>query len=255
MKLSSYSTKSSLSLERSKYSNIHLLAIILVTIHRYHQDFAISVVDDLLESITFGLELNDFKFNQRRIAEVKYLGEMYIYRLVDSPLIFDTLYKLLNFGWEGGYARPGLINPLDLPDDYFRIRLVCSLLETCGMYYDKGAAKKKLDFFLTYFQLYLCVKESLPMDVDFMVQDAFSLTRPNWKLITDLDDASYAFAEAVKSTSRPPLVNSPNLKTRTGCLLRMMTVQTTRISSCQKMRTTNPLARKARFVICALMKA
>jgi regulator of nonsense transcripts 2 len=182
-----------------KYSNIHLLAIILVTIHRYHQDFAISVVDDLLESITFGLELNDFKFNQRRIAEVKYLGEMYIYRLVDSPLIFDTLYKLLNFGWEGGYARPGLINPLDLPDDYFRIRLVCSLLETCGMYYDKGAAKKKLDFFLTYFQLYLCVKESLPMDVDFMVQDAFSLTRPNWKLITDLDDASYAFAEAVKS--------------------------------------------------------
>lgn len=45
------------------------------------------------------------------------------------------------------------MNPLDLSDDYFRIRLVCNLLETCGMYYDKGAAKKKLDFFLTYFQV------------------------------------------------------------------------------------------------------
>ncbi|KAJ4289126.1 mRNA decay protein [Kalmusia sp. IMI 367209] len=181
-----------------KYSNIHLLAIILGTIHRYHQDFAICVIDDLLESITFGLELNDFKFNQRRIAEVKYLGEMYIYRLVDSPLIFDVLYKLLNYGWEGGFARPGLYNPLDLSDDYFRIRLVCNLLETCGMYYDKGAAKKKLDFFLTFFQYYLCTKDALPMDVEFIVQDAYNLTRPQWKLITNLDEAAQAFGESVQ---------------------------------------------------------
>lgn len=192
-----------------KYSNIHLLAIILGTIHRYHQDFAISVIDDLLESITFGLELNDFKLNQRRIAEVKYLGEMYIYRLVDSPLIFDTLYKLLNYGWEGGYVRPGLVNPLDLLDDYFRIRLVCNLLETCGMYYDKGAAKKKLDFFLTYFQYYLCTKDSLPMDVEFIVQDAFNLTRPQWKLITSFEEASRAFGEAVKQNYQTSAVGKP----------------------------------------------
>lgn len=192
-----------------KYSNIHLLAVILGTIHRYHQDFAIAIIDDLLESITFGLELNDFKFNQRRIAEVKYLGELYIYRLVDSPLIFDTLYKLLNYGWEGGYVRPGLYNPLDNSDDYFRIRLVCNLLETCGMYYDKGAAKKKLDFFLTYFQYYVCVKEALPMDVEFIVQDAFNLTRPQWKLITDLEEASRAFAEAVKQNYQTTTTDKP----------------------------------------------
>jgi regulator of nonsense transcripts 2 len=192
-----------------KYSNIHLLAVILGTIHRYHQDFAISVIDDLLESVTFGLELNDFKFNQRRIAEVKYLGELYIYRLVDSPLIFDTLYKLLNYGWEGGYARPGLYNPLDQSDDYFRIRLVCNLLESCGMYYDKGAAKKKLDFFLTYFQYYVCVKEALPMDVEFIVQDAYNLTRPQWKLITTLDEASQAFGEAVKQNYQTSAADKP----------------------------------------------
>jgi regulator of nonsense transcripts 2 len=192
-----------------KYSNIHLLAVILGTIHRYHQDFAISVIDDLLESITFGLELNDFKFNQRRIAEVKYLGELYIYRLVDSPLIFDSLYKLLNYGWEGGYARPGLYNPLDQSDDYFRIRLVCNLLESCGMYYDKGAAKKKLDFFLTYFQYYVCTKEGLPMDVEFIVQDAYNLTRPQWKLITTLEEASQAFGEAVKQNYQTAAADKP----------------------------------------------
>ncbi|KAF1838878.1 nonsense-mediated mRNA decay factor [Decorospora gaudefroyi] len=192
-----------------KYSNIHLLAVMLGTIHRFHQDFAISVIDDLLESITFGLELNDFKFNQRRISEVKYLGELYIYRLVDSPLIFDTLYKLLNYGWEGGYARPGVYNPLDLPDDYFRIRLVCNLLETCGMYYDKGAAKKKLDFFLTYLQYYVCTKEGLPMDVEFIVQDAYNLVRPQWKMISDPEEASRAFAEAVRQNYQTTATDKP----------------------------------------------
>jgi regulator of nonsense transcripts 2 len=182
---------------KMKYSNIHLLAVMLGTIHRFHQDFAISVIDDLLESITFGLELNDFKFNQRRIAEVKYLGELYIYRLVDSPIIFDTLYKLLSYGWEGGFPRPGSYNPLDQPDDYFRIRLACNLLETCGMYYDKGAAKKKLDFFLSYLQYYVCTKEALPMDVEFIVQDAYNLVRPQWKMITNLDEAARAFQEAI----------------------------------------------------------
>ncbi|KAF2651212.1 ARM repeat-containing protein [Lophiostoma macrostomum CBS 122681] len=193
-----------------KYSNIHLLAVILGTIHKYHQDFSICVIDDVLESITFGLELNDFKFNQRRIAEVKYLGELYIYRMVDSPLIFDTMYKILNYAYEGGYARPGLINPLDLPDDYFRIRLVCNLLETCGMYYKEGASKKKLDFFLTYFQFYICLKDPLPMDVEFIIQDAYMLTRPQWKLITNFDEASHAFSEAVKQNYQPSAMDKPS---------------------------------------------
>jgi regulator of nonsense transcripts 2 len=192
-----------------KYSNIHLLSVILGTIHKYHQDFSVSVIDDILESITFGLELNDFKFNQRRIAEVKYLGELYIYRMVDSPLVFDTMYRILNYGYEGGYARPGLLNPLDLPDDYFRIRLVCNLLETCGMYYDKGAAKKKLDFFLTYFQFYICLKDPLPMDVEFIIQDAYMLTRPQWKLITNFEEASQAFSEAVKLNYQPSAMDKP----------------------------------------------
>lgn len=192
-----------------KYSNIHLLAVILGSLNRYHQEFTITVIDDLLESITFGLELNDFKFNQRRIAEVKYLGELYIYRMVDSPVIFDTLYKILTYGHEAGIPKPESINPLDLPDDYFRIRLVCNILETCGMYYDKGVAKKKLDFFLTFFQYYIYTKDPLPMDIDFLVQDAFMLTRPQWKLLTNLEDAAHAFAEAVKQNYQTSSVDKP----------------------------------------------
>ncbi len=81
-----------------KYSNIHLLAIIASALYRYHQDFVTTVIDNVLEYIVLGLEQNDFKYNQRRIAEVKYLGELYNYRMVDHPVIFDTLYRIMTFG-------------------------------------------------------------------------------------------------------------------------------------------------------------
>lgn len=36
------------------------------------------------------------------------------------------------------------------------------------------------------------------MDIDFIVQDTFALTRPQWKLNTDLEEAGGLFAEQVK---------------------------------------------------------
>lgn len=182
-----------------KFNHVHLLAIMLGALYRFHPDFAFSIIDEILERITVGLETNDFKYNQRRIAEVKYLGELYTYRLVDSPLIFDTLYKILNYAHEGGYAQPGRLCGLDLPDDYFRIRLVAALLETCGIYFEKGSLRKKLDFFLAFLQYYVNVKDSPPSDIEFVLQDLYSALRPQWKLIlNDLPEASKKFADATK---------------------------------------------------------
>ena len=45
---------------------------------------------------------------------------------------------------------------LDLPDSYFRVRLICVLLDSCGPYFDHGSNKKKLDNFLVFFQVSLC---------------------------------------------------------------------------------------------------
>ncbi|KIV97113.1 hypothetical protein, variant 1 [Exophiala mesophila] len=180
-----------------KFSNIHLLAVLLQALSRYHQEFAIGAIDNVLECITLGIEQNDFKFNQRRLAEVKYLGELYNYKMVDSTVIFDTLYRIVTFGHEGGTPQPDSYNPLDLSDDFFRIRLICTILDTCGICFDRGSSKKKLDFFLTFFQYYMLTKDPLPMEIDFLVQDTYSLVRPNWKLVTDLAEASRLFAEAV----------------------------------------------------------
>jgi hypothetical protein len=53
----------------------------------------------------------------------------------------------------GGAPIPGRLNPFDMPDDFFRIRLVATLLETCGIFFNRGAAGKKLDYFLSFFQV------------------------------------------------------------------------------------------------------
>ena len=191
-----------------KFSNIHLLAVLVGALYRYHQDFAVAVIDNLLEQITLGLEQNDFKFSQRRLAEAKYLGELYNYKMVDSTIIFDTLYRIVTFGHEGGMPNPGKTNLLDLPDDFFRLRLVCTILDTCGICFDRGSSRKKLDFFLTFFQYYLLTKGPLPMDVEFLVQDTYALVRPQWKRETELSEAARLFSEAVASNYK----QSPNEK-------------------------------------------
>ena len=59
---------------------------------------------------------------------------------------------------------------LDPPANYFRIRLVCTLLNACGQYFTRGAARKKLDRFVPFFQRYLLSKPPLPLDMEFDVQ-------------------------------------------------------------------------------------
>lgn len=81
-----------------KFGNIHLMAILASGLNRYHTDFGVQMVDGVVEEIRIGLEQNIFKHNQRRIAVAKYLGELYNYRMIESPLIFDTLYSIVTFG-------------------------------------------------------------------------------------------------------------------------------------------------------------
>lgn len=190
-----------------KYGSIHILAILLSAVYRYHPGFVLMVIDNVLDSVMLGLEHNDFKYNQKRIAEIKYLSELYNYRMLEHPVIFDTMYKITTFGHNGA-PIPGRFNPFDLPDDYFRIRLVATVLETCGMYFNKGPAGKKLDYFLSFLQYYIFTKAPLPMDIEFIVQDVYSLTRPQWKLATSLEEASKAFQLAIAQDQKNAGVDS-----------------------------------------------
>lgn len=144
-----------------KFGNVHLVAILASGLNRYHTDFGVQVIDGVVEEIRIGLEHNIFKHNQRRIAVAKYLGELYNYRMIESPLIFDTLYSIVTFGHEFGRPARERYCSIDAPNDFFRIRLVCTLLDTCGMCFDRGSSKKKLDNFLTFFQVIILMREHL----------------------------------------------------------------------------------------------
>lgn len=65
------------------------------------------------------------------------------------------------------------------------------------MFFNKGAAGKKLDYFLSFFQYYIHAKNPLPMDIEFLVQDIFALCRPQWKLASNIEEATKVFQLAM----------------------------------------------------------
>uniref|UniRef100_A0A7N6B013 Regulator of nonsense transcripts 2 n=1 Tax=Anabas testudineus TaxID=64144 RepID=A0A7N6B013_ANATE len=183
-----------------KYNSIHCVANLLAGLVAYQEDVGIHVVDGVLEDIRLGMEVNQPKFNQRRISSAKFLGELYNYRMVESAVIFRTLFSFISFG----VNLDGSPSPLDPPEHLFRIRLVCTLLDTCGQYFDRGSSKRKLDCFLIYFQRYIWWKKSVdvwtkdhpfPIDIDYMISDTLELLRPKMRISCSLEEATKQVTE------------------------------------------------------------
>lgn len=178
---------------RIKFSHLHLLAVLLHDLQVYHPTYVIYVLDGVCENIRAGMESNIFKDNQRRVATTKYLGELYNYRLVNSNIIFDQLWSFVTFGHPNGRPLPDQISLIDSPDDYFRIRLVCTLLDACGHCFDRGQLRKRLDDFFLFLNVYVLSKiQPLPMDVDFMLSDTLEALRPQFRFKKSFEEAAVA---------------------------------------------------------------
>ncbi|GHJ86192.1 hypothetical protein NliqN6_2594 [Naganishia liquefaciens] len=180
-----------------KFGNIPLVAMLVYDLQKYHPDFSLGILDQVLEDIRAGMEDNIFKHNQRRISTMKFFGELYMYRVVSTPVVFDTLWSLIAFGHPEGLPIPGRSSEIDAADDFFRIRLACTLLDTCGACFDRGSNKKKLDQFLTVFQAYVLCKAELPMDVEFMVSDTLETLRPKMTPFKTFQEAALAIDDMI----------------------------------------------------------
>ena len=77
------------------YSIFRCLANLLAGLVSYQEEVGTKVVDGVLEDIRLGMEVNLSKYNQRRVAQVKYLGELYNYRIVESLDVFKVSSVLL----------------------------------------------------------------------------------------------------------------------------------------------------------------
>lgn len=144
------------------------------------------------------------KYNQRRIAMVKYLGELYYYRMADSCDILKVLYLLISLGVTFSYTN---VSPLDPPGHTFRLSLVCVLLETCGQYLRSATTRKKLDYFLVFFQNYFWFKFSdpywsaenpFPPRLRHMVRDCLLSVRPKMIIFHDYAESQEAVEELKK---------------------------------------------------------
>ncbi|XP_076176523.1 UPF2 regulator of nonsense mediated mRNA decay [Ptiloglossa arizonensis] len=210
--VSSYAIKCLTAAYNVKYLNIRCVGSLLAGLVAHYETIGPHVVDGVLEDIRLCMEINLPKFNQRRIAMVKYLGELYNYRMVESGDIFRTLYLLITFGVSMDHSVPSVLDP---PDHLFRIRLVCTLLETCGQYFSGGSSKKKLDYFLIFFQNYYWFKYTdpiwtsenpFPVGIDYMYRDTLTMLRPKMQLFQSYKEAQCA-VEELRNTLYPTLGN------------------------------------------------
>lgn len=222
--ITSYAIKCLTAAHNVKYLNIRCVGSLLAGLVAHYEAVGPLVVDGVLEDIRLCMEINLPKYNQRRIAMVKYLGELYNYRMVESADIFRTLYLLITFGVSSEHASAP--SPLDPPEHLFRIRLVCTLLETCGQYFSGGSSKKRLDYFLVFFQHYYCFKRAdpvwsqptdnpFPVGIDYMFRDTLAMLRPKMHLFESLKEAQAA-VEELRATLYPNLCSTSELAAATG---------------------------------------
>lgn len=181
------------------FSSIPLLAVLLSNLGRLHSHFVIRVVDTVIENIRLGFEANRFRENQMRIAMMKYLGEMYNYKIVDGNVVFETLYMTLCFG---NPERRPVIGGLatDPAEDFFRVRLVLALLDSTGTLLSPKSLQSRLDVYLCFFQYYLKSKATAPVDIDFAIRQTFANLRPGLLLCSTLEEAASELDEAVKNS-------------------------------------------------------
>lgn len=192
-----------------KFYNIRYLAALLAAMNKEHQWISIAVIDGVVEDILLMMEINEIQFNQRRIPMIRYFGELFNYKLSDSSLVFKILYSLITYGVY--YPEPVQtltqipMSQLDLPDNLFRIKLVCDLLETCGQYLNSGQDKKKLDCYLLFFQRYYWCKKHIytlhpycmaktgnqfPASIEYLYNDAIYNLRPTFQMATSYSEAT-----------------------------------------------------------------
>ncbi|KAJ2748005.1 mRNA decay protein [Coemansia sp. BCRC 34301] len=179
-----------------KYSNVYLVTMVAGVLGRLHPWFRVAVIDAVMESVKLGLERNMFTHNQRRVAEARYVGEMLIYKVVDVKEVMDLLYLLLSFGHTVAYPLPGRSCEHDLSGDFFRIRLVCTILSTCGQYIRGAKDRQALERYGLYLQLYFLAKDRpLPVDIDYSIESVYESVFPRAKRYKTWAEAARAVQE------------------------------------------------------------
>ena len=206
--LEQYVIKKFVKISRARYSTVPYVSTLIAAFQKQKPALVVGIVDALLESIRTGMEKNDGRDSQRRIAEIYLLGEMHKCGVIGETLVYNVLYQLITLGHEslqnsqlrtrrppepgahdvsssvGGQlshrtAREGSRSAPDPPADFFRIRLACVLIECCGRVL-VASNRRKLEVFWIFLERYMFCKthqagqgDRLPLHIGHVVGDVF----------------------------------------------------------------------------------
>ncbi|RMX62646.1 hypothetical protein DD238_007986 [Peronospora effusa] len=230
--------KALLKVTKGKVMQMKWICEVVKGLSRYHDEVLVLLVDDVLEHIRYGLEINDYRDHQRSLGYVKLLGEIYNCGLVSMNVVVETLYLLINHSHDlltlTQYSSdkiasaqllemkkrflfvpdmrydPRVPSEVDGPSEVFRVRLVSALIETCngsgassvpinnGTLSERGISRPRLGRFMIFFQRYLFSKTDVPMETDFVVFDLFDMLASSLKDHFKRFDTWEAVDEAVR---------------------------------------------------------
>ncbi|EEY60387.1 regulator of nonsense transcripts 2, putative [Phytophthora infestans T30-4] len=207
--------KALLKVTKGKVLQMKWICDVVKGLVRYHDQVLVLLVDDVLEHVRYGLEVNDYRDHQRSLGYVKLLGELYNCGLVSMNVVVETLYLLINHShdlltlpqYSGDKLSaaqllemkkkfllvpdmrydPRVPSDVDGPTEVFRVRLVSALIETCngsggspslpGLSHptERGISRPRLGRFMVFFQRYLLSKTEVPVETEFVVFDLFEM--------------------------------------------------------------------------------
>nr|CDS34146.1 myst histone acetyltransferase 1 [Hymenolepis microstoma] len=143
-----------------RYTSLEYLSSILSFLTEFHPKFGIEVADNVIDDIRYCLEMNDPSLHQRQRSEARFLSGMYMYLIIDLPVLYGVLYDLIGYGVSFDYMRPSLIDP---PTSVIRISMVLIILDSCHAYFKKVAKSRRVKRFLADFLYYYWWKRMHPI--------------------------------------------------------------------------------------------
>ncbi|KAF1779216.1 Armadillo-type fold [Phytophthora cactorum] len=234
--------KALLKVTKGKVLQIKWICEVVKGLSRYHDQVLVLLVDDVLEYIRYGLEVNDYRDHQRSLGYIKLLGELYNCGLVSMNVVVETLYLLINHSHDlltlPQYTSdkvsaaqlldmkkrfllvpdmrydPRVPSEVDGPTEVFRVRLVSALIETCNgsgsasNSVERGISRPRLGRFMVFFQRYLFSKTDVPLETEFVVFDLFEMLasslKDHFKKFDTWEDVDGAVQEILRGTWKKP---------------------------------------------------
>jgi len=227
---------------KGRYKSISAVAAVISNLKKSKPEILAQITDAVVEELQFAMENPRIHAQQRTMVYAKLLGELHSHALLAASIVFEQLYRLIDFGHDipevlrqaslaslsttqpvlGG--PPGVTQTInedeemedgdeklqeevevkkpsamavsphskcdprvpcafDPPSAVFRIKLVCTLLDSCASSLVICANNTKLEKFLISFQRYLFTKSTLPTDVEFSVLDTYDLLDSKLKVL------------------------------------------------------------------------